>query len=215
MPECTLLAGSFDYLVQAGLIVAAMCTLAYKRRIEKPMRPWVVWAFDASKQAYAGVLQHLVNMVLGVLFAGEDDVGGSECSWYLVNFTITTFAGLVLLFGAMRLWRFAVERLGWELLRSGHYGQPPSWKPWLAQMLVWGFVASGEKVVTAVLVIMPLRDVLDRLAAWIELPLKPYPGAELLLVMVLAPMLLNALYFWVIDNLIKLSGAELDRTSLH
>jgi hypothetical protein len=32
---------------------------------------------------------------------------------------------------------------------------------------------------------------------------------------VLAPMLLNALYFWVIDNLIKLSGAELDRTSLH
>ena len=37
---------------------------------------------------------------------------------------------------------------------------------------------------------------------------------EQVAVNLLAPMLLNALYFWVIDNLIKLSGAELDR-SLH
>ena len=74
------------------------------------------------------------------------------------------------------------------------------------QMLVWGFVASGEKVVTATLVIIPLHGQLDGLAEWIEAPLRRYPNAELLLVMVLAPMLLNALYFWVIDNLIKLGG---------
>ena len=26
------------------------------------------------------------------------------------------------------------------------YGSPPSWKPWLAQLLIWGFLASAEKV---------------------------------------------------------------------
>ena len=49
MPECTLLAGSFDYLVQAALVVGAVSTLVYKRRIERPKRTLQVWAFDASK----------------------------------------------------------------------------------------------------------------------------------------------------------------------
>jgi hypothetical protein len=206
--RCTLLAGSFDYLVQLSLALAAVGTLLYKRRIEKHKRPWVVWAFDSSKQAYAGVLQHLVNMALGLAFASNDGAGASECAWYLVNFTITTVLGIALLVGIMRVWRYAVEEMGWTLLRSGHYGDPPSWRPWLAQMLVWGFVASGEKVVTAFLVIIPLHDQLDAVAEWIEAPLRQYPNTELLLVMVLAPMLLNALYFWVIDNLIKLGGGQ-------
>ena len=141
--RCTLLAGSFDYLVQVALVAAAVGTLVYKRHIEKPKRAMRVWAFDASKQAYAGVLQHLVNMVFGVMFA---EGGASECVWYFVNFTITTFAGIALLYLFMRLWAYAVEKLGWEILRSGQYGDPPSWKPWLAQMLVWGCIASGEKV---------------------------------------------------------------------
>ena len=98
--RCTLLAGSFDYLVQLSLVFAALGTLLYKRRIEKHKRPWVVWAFDTSKQAYAGVLQHLVNMVLGMAFASDNGAGGSECAWYLVNFVITTFVGIALLIGA-------------------------------------------------------------------------------------------------------------------
>ena len=63
------------------------------------------------------------------------------------------------------------------------------------------------QVITAVLVIIPLHDLLDRFAIWIEAPLTPYPNAELVLVMVLAPMVLNAVYFWVIDSLIKLSAS--------
>jgi hypothetical protein len=31
----------------------------------------------------------------------------------------------------------------------------------------------------------------------------PYPNTELVLVMVIAPMLLNAVYFWACDNFIK------------
>jgi hypothetical protein len=35
--------------------VAAVATLIYKRHTELPRRPWLVWFFDATKQAFAGV----------------------------------------------------------------------------------------------------------------------------------------------------------------
>jgi len=51
-------------------------------------------------------------------------------------------------------------------------------------------------------VIVPLHARLDTFAALIERPLIDHPAAELLLVMVIAPVLLNMVFFWVIDNII-------------
>ena len=66
--KCTLLGGTFAMLVQLGLAVSAIATLVYKRAVERPRRPCLVWFFDASKQAFAGVLQHGVNLMFGVIF---------------------------------------------------------------------------------------------------------------------------------------------------
>lgn len=55
---------------------------------------------------------------------------------------------------------------------------------------------------TAVLIIEPLYEPLDSLAAWAEHPLIAYPHIELLLVMVVGPMLLNTFFFWIADNLV-------------
>ena len=198
--QCTLLGGTFAILVQVGLAVSAIATLVYKRASERPRRPWLVWFFDASKQAFAGVLQHGVNIVFGVLFARQG--GASQCAWYLVNFCISVACGVLILWVVMRAYNYVVERYRLTLLRSGEYGTPPSWRPWLAQMLVWGFFASGEKVLTAVVVIVPLHAPLDGLATSIEAPMVAYPMAELILVMVIAPVLLSAGFFWVIDNII-------------
>jgi hypothetical protein len=199
-PHCTLLGGTFALLVQAGLAASAIATLAYKRANERPRRPLIVWAFDASKQAFAGCLQHIVNLGFGVLFATTGTA--SECAWYLTNFTISVACGVFLLWAFMVGYKWAVDRYQLTLLRSGEYGSPPSWKPWLAQLLVWGFAASFEKVLTAIFVIVPLHRHLDALAGWMETPLRAYPALELILVMVLAPGLLNTAFFWVIDNLI-------------
>lgn len=199
-PRCTLLGGSFAVIVQVGLGVAAISVLIYKRHAERPKRPWMVWFFDTTKQCFAGGLQHFVNLAFGMMFAVSG--GASECSWYLINFAITVGCGVFLLWGAMKLYTRIVDRYQLTLLRSGEYGNPPNWKPWLAQLLIWGFLASFEKVITAALVILPLHSQLDRFASWLEGPLLPYPTAELLLVMVLAPVLLNIMFFWVMDNLI-------------
>ena len=59
---CTLLGEDFGWYVQVFLAVSALLTLWYKRYIEATKRPLLVWAFDASKQAYAAVLQHTVNL---------------------------------------------------------------------------------------------------------------------------------------------------------
>lgn len=34
--------------------MAAVATLIYKRHTERPRRQWLVWFFDATKQAFAG-----------------------------------------------------------------------------------------------------------------------------------------------------------------
>ena len=200
LEHCSLLGGTFAMFVQFALAAAAIGTLVYKRHSEKPQRPWRVWFFDASKQAYAGFLQHLVNIAFGMWFASSG--AASECAWYAVNFAISVVCGVFLLWGAMRLYTRIVERFRLHYLRSGEYGNPPSWKPWLAQLLVWGVLSAAEKGLTAVVVIIPLHPILDSFAAWIEQPLLPYPALELLLVMVLAPILLNIAFFWLIDNII-------------
>ena len=176
LEHCSLLGGTFAMIVQFALAAAAIGTLVYKRHSEKPQRPWRVWFFDASKQAYAGFLQHLVNIAFGMWFASSG--AASECAWYAVNFAISVVCGVFLLWGAMRLYTRIVERFRLHYLRSGEYGNPPSWRPWLAQLLVWGFLASGEKVVTAVLVIVPLHPLLDSVALLIERPFLPSPRVE-------------------------------------
>ena len=203
--QCTLLGGPYEIFIQCVLAITAVAALVYKRSIESDQRSWLVWTLDCSKQAYASALQHITNMVLGVLFARGGTA--SECIWYLVNFTITVACGLVLLSLAMRLYNYIVERYQWTLLRTGEYGTPPlswkqSWKPWLAQTLVWGLLASAEKFVTAFAVILPLRNLLDNVASALEAPFVGRPRLELVLTMVIGPMLLNALFYWVIDGLI-------------
>ena len=80
--SCTLLGGTFALMVQLGLAVSAMATLVYKRSTEKPRRPWIIFFFDASKQAFAGMLQHVVNLGFGVLFAtsGTASELGRRCT---------------------------------------------------------------------------------------------------------------------------------------
>lgn len=198
--KCRLLGGTFALFVQVALAVSAIGTLVYKRSMEKPRRPWVVWFFDTSKQAFAGMLQHAVNLAFGILFATSGVA--SECAWYITNFTISVGCGVIILWGFMAAYKWAVERYHITLLRSGEYGSPPSWRPWLAQLLIWGFFSSFEKLLTAVFVIYPLHTHLDRFAAALEAPLLAFPATELVLVMVLAPIILNMGFFWVVDNLI-------------
>ena len=64
--ECELL-GGFSLLTQATLAIICIGVLLFKRARERPQRPWIVWLFDVSKQAFSSTLQHAVNVVIGLL----------------------------------------------------------------------------------------------------------------------------------------------------
>jgi cytochrome b subunit of formate dehydrogenase len=143
-----------------------------------------------------------VNVVLAVFFAhGKMEAG--ECIWYITNFTITVACGLVILSLYMRLHNYVVDKYDLSWLKSGEYGEPPQLSRWLVQMLHWGVVCCLEKFFTAIVVIFPLRNWIDAVISRAEEPLLPYPHVELVIVMVVCPSILNSLFAWIVDNLIK------------
>lgn len=103
----------------------------------------------------------------------------------------------------MRFHRIVVARYQLTWLQSGEYGDPPKIPIWLAQTTYWGFVCCLEKFTVAGLVIYPFHHRIDALIAPLETPFKSYPKTELVLVMVIAPSVLNPIWSWIIDNLVK------------
>mmetsp|Transcript_29110 Transcript_29110/g.73049 ORF Transcript_29110/g.73049 Transcript_29110/m.73049 type:complete len:674 (+) Transcript_29110:121-2142(+) len=68
------LADTFALVVQGMLGVLALASLVWKRYIETPPRPMVVWLMDTSKQATGGGTAHLTNVLLG-MFMGSIGAG--------------------------------------------------------------------------------------------------------------------------------------------
>jgi len=200
--ECRVVSGPFAIGVQVFLAAMVLATLLYKRYQEHPPRSWLVWLMDISKQGFAMSLQHFVNVALAVIFASTEGMAG-ECVWYIGNFMITVVGGLIVLTLWMRFHRIVVARYQLTWLQSGEYGDPPKIPIWLAQTTYWGFVCCLEKFTVAGLVIYPFHHRIDALIAPLETPFKSYPKTELVLVMVIAPSVLNPIWSWIIDNLVK------------
>mmetsp|Transcript_96145 Transcript_96145/g.229007 ORF Transcript_96145/g.229007 Transcript_96145/m.229007 type:complete len:235 (+) Transcript_96145:101-805(+) len=200
--QCTVISGPFAIAVQAFLAFVVLATLVYKRSTEHPQRKLNVWLMDVSKQGFAMSLQHFVNVALAVIFAREKGLAG-ECVWYIANFCITVVCGLIVLTAYMRIHHVFVDTYKLTWLQSGEYGDPPDLRIWLAQTCYWGFVCCMEKFVVAGTVIFPLHNRIDAAIAPLEEPWKRNPKMELVFVMVIAPTLLNPIWSWIIDNLVK------------
>ena len=79
----------------ASPLSIATCMQARDRAASRPL---IVWAFDASKQAFAGMLQHIVTLGLA---SSLPQPGPPQCAWYLTNFTISVACGVFLLWAFM------------------------------------------------------------------------------------------------------------------
>jgi hypothetical protein len=212
--KCSVISGDFAWAIQVVLGVAACTSLLAKRFMEQPRRPLLIWLMDSTKQAAALGMQHFVNILLAVLFA-TGKTRASECIWFAANLLIAVVCGLAFLAVYMQLQRLAVRRWRLDWLRSGDYGvdaRHPRWDWWLAQLVLWVVVCCTEKFITAAAVIMPLRRQIDGVICTIEEPLQQYPKTELVLVMVVFPAFLNAIFAWAVDNLIKQPPDEVRRT---
>lgn len=234
--ECRLL-GSFAILVQLALGALALMVLVFKRWRERPQRPVKIWFFDVSKQVFGSVLVHAANVFMSMLTSGRftikvmpetvavttvrlllrrgEEYVPNPCSFYLLNLAIGTTLGIPVLIIIVRvttkLVAFTPFGKPLESIQSGHYGHPPNAWWWLKQSFIYFCGLMGMKICVLILFIMLpwLSHVGDWALGWTEGNEK----LQIVFVMMLFPLIMNAMQYYIIDSYIKkqvIDGADSD-----
>ncbi|KAI9671589.1 MAG: hypothetical protein M1829_004594 [Trizodia sp. TS-e1964] len=223
--ECKLL-GSFALFIQGSLGILALFSLVWKRYRERPQRPLKIWWFDVSKQVFGSALVHVANLLMSMLSAGQfsiavdssksadlqnhntakrGDNGPNPCSFYLLNLAIDTTLGIPILILLLRLFTFAFSKTALatppESIESGNYGHPPRASWWLKQSLIYFLGLLGMKTcVLFIFGVLPwIRSVGDWALKWTE----GDERVQLFFVMLLFPLIMNGLQYYIIDGFIK------------
>ncbi|KAH6659939.1 vacuolar membrane protein-domain-containing protein, partial [Truncatella angustata] len=199
---CRLL-GPFALLVQLALGGLALLSLVYKRWRERPQRPLKIWAFDASKQVVGSVLVHLANVFMSML--DDEPYVPNPCSFYLLNLAIDTTLGIPILIILLRVFTALVSYtpLGKpaESIQSGHYGSPPKAWWWVKQSIIYFCGLFGMKI--CVLVLFLLLPWIARIGDWALSWTDGNEKLQIVFVMMLFPLIMNAMQYYIIDSFIK------------
>ncbi|XP_072003523.1 store-operated calcium entry regulator STIMATE-like [Engystomops pustulosus] len=184
----------FGVLIQGVLAVVAFSTLMLKRWREpnEERRPWKIWFYDTSKQAFGALFIHFTNVFLSDLT--EED----PCSLYLMNFLLDASLGMLVIWLSVKFVSLIIERRGCTLLVFGEYGDPPQAAAWLGQCGLYLLIMVLEKTIISLVLLIPGWTKLQK----ILLDYIPDPKLELVLVMLVVPFIVNAIMFWVVDSLI-------------
>ncbi|KAI1143485.1 vacuolar membrane protein-domain-containing protein [Hypoxylon sp. FL0543] len=230
--ECRLL-GPFALFVQLALGGLALLSLVYKRWRERPQRPVKIWFFDVSKQVFGSVLVHIANVFMSMLTSGrfsikldpasvqvaerllrrEDPYMPNPCSFYLLNLAIDTTLGIPILIILLRVFTGLVAYTPWgkppESILSGNYGNPPNAWWWLKQSFIYFCGLFGMKI--CVLIIFLILPWISRVGDWALKWTEGNERVQIVFVMMLFPLIMNALQYYIIDSFIKLKETEHER----
>ncbi|KAI1780042.1 vacuolar membrane protein-domain-containing protein, partial [Hypoxylon cercidicola] len=224
--ECRLL-GPFALFVQLALGGLALLSLVYKRWRERPQRPMKIWFFDVSKQVFGSVLVHIANVFMSMLTSGrfsikldpaavqtagrflrreEDPYTPNPCSFYLLNLAIDTTLGIPILIILLRVVTSLVAYTPWgkppESIQSGNYGSPPNAWWWLKQSVIYFCGLFGMKI--CVLIIFLILPWISRVGDWALKWTEGNERVQIVFVMMLFPLIMNAIQYYIIDSFIKL-----------
>ncbi|OTA64599.1 hypothetical protein K449DRAFT_392684 [Hypoxylon sp. EC38] len=230
--ECRLL-GPFALFVQLALGGLALLSLVYKRWRERPQRPVKIWFFDVSKQVFGSVLVHIANVFMSMLTSGrfsikldpvsvpvterllrrEDPYVPNPCSFYLLNLAIDTTLGIPILIILLRIFTGLVAYTPWgkppESILSGNYGNPPNAWWWLKQSFIYFCGLFGMKI--CVLIIFLILPWISRVGDWALRWTEGNERVQIVFVMMLFPLIMNALQYYIIDSFIKLKETDHER----
>ncbi|QIW99798.1 hypothetical protein AMS68_005316 [Peltaster fructicola] len=215
--RCQLL-GPFALLVQGALGGFAILTLVFKRYREKPQRPWKIWFFDVSKQIFGSMLTHVLNVGMSMLssvelanhaenVANQAAEGGhrpNPCSFYLLNLAIDTTLGIPVLYVLLMVITALCLRTPLarppQSIKSGSYGDPPKTTWYLKQLLIYFIGLTGMKF--AVFLLFSLLPWLPWVGDWALRWTQFDERVEIAFAMFIFPLIMNAVQYYVIDNLI-------------
>ena len=214
--------GGFGFLIQAILGAAAFSILIVKRYIEKPRRPWKIWFYDVAKQIISSVVLHLFNLIISAILS-SDEKDADACVWYFVTVTLDCTLGAFLSYIFMWLMDGIANSSDWTILKTGLYydeymeGNKKcyklDWKKYGSQLGVW----LGITLIVKIILLIMLKICKLFLVNLGTFFLSPFSNAKvrLVMVMIIFPVILNALYFWVVDNILKLKDSDKDEVNLN
>ncbi|ORX63209.1 hypothetical protein DM01DRAFT_1298252 [Hesseltinella vesiculosa] len=202
--QCQLL-DSFGIAVQLCLAGIAFSTLLLKRQREQPQRPFRTWGFDVSKQVVGGFVIHSLNLLLSYLSGRsvpEKEVTNA-CVWYWLHIFVDTTLGTALLWLFLENGQRLLRQLGHSGFQTGVYGTPPFRKQlrrWAKQLGLYLVCLILMKCV--VLLLFSLCPWLETVGAWI-LSWMGHPKMQAVFVMLIFPLVMNIMQFWIIDTIVK------------
>lgn len=171
---------------------------------------------DVSKQGLSNLFIHFANIGLSILFAklalqSGADVHGDECAFYFISNVLDTFCGIFFVWSMLRAVRSLADRYKMISIRDqGYYGVPPSKTWYIHQLLVFvGIVVLGKLIVGVVMFSNKLT--VSSIGNALFEPILEFfgPKYELIIVMIVAPCLLNIIQCWIQDNF--LDGSTVSR----
>ena len=212
--QCYLL-DIFSFIVQGILGIISLSCLMVKRYYERPQRPWIIWFCDVLKQICSALTVHFLNLFISIFVSDLAD----ECIWYFLNMFLDTTIGVLVCFLLMKLAHYLAEIFNIGILKVEFYfdvveknGEKEYIlipKIYLAQLIVWIIVILLQKISQLIL------------NSWFKVPfeifgnfiLAPFtfnPRFELVCVMILFPIFLNAVQFWLFDEILKIHPEHLN-----
>ena len=214
--------GGFGFLIQAILGAAAFSILIVKRYVEKPRRPWKIWFYDVAKQIISSLVLHLFNLIISAILS-SDEKDADACVWYFVTVVLDCTLGAFLSYIFMWLMDGIAKSSDWTILKTGLYydeymeGNKKfyklDWKKYGSQLGVWLAITLIVKIILLIMLKI-CKLFLVNLGTFF---LSPFSNAKvrLVMVMIIFPVILNALYFWVVDNILKLKESDKDEVNLN
>eukprot|EP00742_Colponemidia_sp_Colp-10_P003060 GILJ01003263.1.p1 GENE.GILJ01003263.1~~GILJ01003263.1.p1 ORF type:complete len:315 (-),score=34.18 GILJ01003263.1:262-1107(-) len=195
--------GFFGISIQIALGLMSFSALIVKRYRESPRRTWLVFGLDSSKQAIGAGMAHGLNLIFAEVLGAEKS---NPCEWYFLHVMIDGTLGILFNLGFLKLLEklseYLSSRYGYVTLHTGDYGDPPSYVKWGKQLLMWLLVVVLTKGVLVGLAI-PLAVYLEYFAELSLMPFKHIPKFKLVFVMIIIPVVMNCIQFWVTDSILK------------
>ena len=156
----------------------------------------------------------MLNLFLSVIMEDikKKETKKDECVWYFLNFFLDTSIGILICYGFMKIANFIVEKKDISFLKSGFYFEvkikngKPRYKlkmmMYFSQLILWEFIIILNKILMFGLNYI-CQSLFFEIGSYILSPFAWNKRLKLIMVMVIFPVIFNAIQFWVFDELLK------------
>lgn len=148
-----------------------------------------------------------------------------ECTWYFLNFFLDTTIGVLICYTFMKLLECVVQKYQINFLKSGYYFEEIKknnkiyyrikMKMYFSQLMSWITIIIINKFLMFGLNHL-CKTYFEAIGNFILKPFVFNHQVELLMVMIVFPLIFNAIQFWVFDEILKFNlNPESDRNLLN